>query len=458
MAVLGGRATPRDDGATRQQLEGALNSVAKASPASGWWMMSPTAWTVKRCDDGLLRMRWRAHSSRCTAASMGRSTNVVLANSVSRCALLKSFPSRYPHPPHGGSMLRSFARTFASSGIFLLFPLFVEAQALSFSIGTASAAPGQKSTGYLEVPAGVDAATNIPVIVINGEKRGPVLALVSGAHGTEYTSIIAIEKLINLLDPSQIAGTVILVPLVNIQSFEQKVPHVNPIDNKSMNRFYPGKADGTQTERASFAITREVVDKSDYLIDFHGGDLDESLRPYAYWIVSGNKKQDAVSKQMVLAFGLDHIIISEDRPKDLSATKYLDNTAAMRGKPSITVEAGYAGTVETDDVAALVQGTRNVMRLLKMLPGTPHAIDHPVWINSLAEVTSPVDGIFYPLVKRDTYVEAGRKLGDVTDYFGKVIFEPRAPVSGIILHICAVPSMKKGDNIANIGVIAPKAP
>ena len=69
-----------------------------------------------------------------------------------------------------------------------------------------------------------DAATNIPVIIINGEKRGPVLALVSGAHGTEYTSIIAIEKLINLLDPSQIAGSVIVVPLVNIQSFEQKAP------------------------------------------------------------------------------------------------------------------------------------------------------------------------------------------------------------------------------------------
>ena len=117
-------------------------------------------------------------------------------------------------------MLRSFARTFVSSWIFLLFPLFVQAQALPFSVGTATAAPGQKQTGYLEVPAGVDAATNIPVIVINGEKPGPVLALVSGAHGTEYTSIIALEKLIDLLNPSQIARTVILVPLVNIQSFE----------------------------------------------------------------------------------------------------------------------------------------------------------------------------------------------------------------------------------------------
>jgi predicted deacylase len=328
----------------------------------------------------------------------------------------------------------------------------------AFTVGSATAEPGQKVTGTIDVPAGSDAGTQIPVVVIRGSNPGPTLALVSGAHGTEYASIIALEGLIGSLDPTQISGTVVILPLVNIASFEQKVPHINPVDSKSMNRFYPGKEDGTQTERASFLITREVVDKSEYLIDFHGGDLDESLRPYSYWVVSGNKKQDAISKEMVLAFGLDHIIISADRPKDRNATKYLDNTAAMRGKPTITVEAGYAGTVETDDVAALVQGTRSVMRLLKMLPGTPHAIDHPVWIKALGEVTSPADGIFYPLVKRDTYVEAGRKLGDVTDYFGKVIFEARAPVSGIILHICAVPSMKKGDNIANIGVIAPKAP
>src|SRR6202158_2224412 len=91
-----------------------------------------------------------------------------------------------------------------------------------FTVGTASAAPGQKATGYLEVPAGVDAATNIPIVIVNGAKPGKILALVSGAHGTEYTSIIAIEKLINALDPAQVSGIVILVPLVNISSFEQK--------------------------------------------------------------------------------------------------------------------------------------------------------------------------------------------------------------------------------------------
>src|SRR5690348_13118518 len=172
-------------------------------------------------------------------------------------------------------MPRSYS-AFAALLAVLVFCPSLRAQA--FTVGSASAAPGQKATGYLEVPAGVDAATNIPVVVVNGAKPGKILALVSGAHGTEYVSIIAIEKLIAQIDPAQLTGTVILVPLVNIASFEQKVPHVNPVDNKSMNRFYPGKADGTQTERASFLITRQIVDRCDYLIDYHGGDLDESLR------------------------------------------------------------------------------------------------------------------------------------------------------------------------------------
>jgi uncharacterized protein len=327
-----------------------------------------------------------------------------------------------------------------------------------YTVGTTSALPGQKATGFLEVPAGVDAATNIPVIVVNGAKPGPVLALVSGAHGTEYASIIALEKLVPALNPAELSGTVVILPLINIPSFEQKVPHVNPVDNKSMNRFYPGKADGTQTERASFLITKEVVDRCDYLIDYHGGDLDESLRPYSYWAPTGKEKQDRASKEMVLAFGLDHIIIWRERPTDISATRYLDNTATVRGKPSIVVEAGHAGTVETDDVALLVNGTLSTMRALKMIPGEPHPIENPVWLERIIDVSSDLEGIFYPLVKRGTYVQEGMKLGYVTDFFGKTIFEARAPAAGVVLHLNAVPSLKKGDNIANIGVVATKAP
>ena len=323
----------------------------------------------------------------------------------------------------------------------------------TFTVGNATATRGQTAFGTIEVPAGRDAALSIPVAVVHGAKPGPVLALVSGAHGTEYASIISLEKLIGMLIPAEISGTVIIVPLVNIPSFEQKVPHVNPVDQKSMNRFYPGKPDGTQTERASFLITKQVVEQCDHLIDFHGGDTDESLRPYSYWTRTGNEKQDQISRDMVLAFGLDHIIISTDRPKEPQASRYLENTATTRGKPSITVEAGHAGTVETDDVNALVNGSLNVMRYLKMLPGSAVMLDRPVWIEKVVTLSSDQTGMFYPLVRRGTYVEQGMKVGFVTDYLGKVIFEARAPVAGVILYICAVPSMTKGATIANVGVV-----
>jgi predicted deacylase len=94
------------------------------------------------------------------------------------------------------------------------------------------------------------------------------------------------------------------------------------------------------------------------------------------------------------------------------------------------------------------------MRYLKMLPGSAAVIEHPVWIEKVVPSTSEQTGVFYPLVRRGTYVEQGMKVGYVTDYVGKVIFEARAPVAGVVLYICAVPSMTKGATIANIGVVA----
>ena len=175
------------------------------------------------------------------------------------------------------------------------------------------------------------------------------------------------------------------------------------------------------------------------MIDLHGGDIDESLIPYSYWTKTGNEQQDRISREMVLAFGLDHIIISADRPKDPNASRYLENTATTRGKPSITVEAGHAGTVEPADVGLLVDGSLSVMRHLKMLPGPPKPIERPVWFERVASLPSEQTGIFYPLVRRGSYVEQGMKLGYVTDYVGKTIFEARAPAAGVVLFIRAVP-------------------
>ena len=154
--------------------------------------------------------------------------------------------------------------------------------------------------------------------------------------------------------------------------------------------------------------------------------------------------------------GREHIINRRERNADRAARSELENTASQRGKEAIVVEEGDAGTVESDDVALLVNGTLSTMRALKMLPGEAHYVENPVWLEKTVDILAEGPGIWYPLVKRGTYVEKGMKLGYVTDYFGTVILEPRAPEAAVVLHVNAVPSLKSGDNIADLGVVAAK--
>jgi predicted deacylase len=325
--------------------------------------------------------------------------------------------------------------------------------AATFTVGTATAARGQLARGVINVPGGVDAGYDIPVAVIHGARPGPVLAVVAGSHGTEYASIIAVEQLIDAIKPSDVAGTVILVPLINIGSYEQIVPHVNPADGKSMNSAYPGNPNGTQTDRASYALTQAVVEPCDHLIDLHGGDLDENLRPYSYWTVTGNQRQDEASRAMVLAFGLSHIIISADRPKDPNASRFLENTASTRGKASITAEAGRSGPVDPGDVAMLVRGVRNVMAHLKMTGDSVVPVANPIWIERVVSIASEQKGMFVPSVERDAHITKGTKIGVITDYLHQPLQEITAPEDGIVLFVRAVPTLKKGNTLANIGVV-----
>jgi predicted deacylase len=263
------------------------------------------------------------------------------------------------------------------------------------------------------------------------------------------------------VDPATLSGALIIVTLMNPASFLQKVPHLNPTDNKNMNRLYPGKPNGTQTERVSWAIGKQVLEKCDYLIDLHGGDLDENMRQYAYWANTGKQSLDAASKAMVLAFGFDHIVIqawpsSESRTSGAS-TSTITRFAEGLGKPSVTAEAGHAGTAKAEDIDALIRGCTNVMRSLKMLPGNAPRIEHPLWIARYSTVASDVDGIFYPLAVPEAYVQKGTKIGYVTNYFGERISDITAPQNGVILFISSVPSVRKADNVAYIGELADSA-
>jgi len=156
---------------------------------------------------------------------------------------------------------------------------------------------------------------------------------------------------------------------------------------------------------------------------------------------------------MVLAFGLDHIIVSTDRPKDPAASRFLENTASTRGKPSFTAEAGRSGPVDPKDAAVLVTGVLNVLGHLKMTARAAAPVAKPIWIDPLLSVTAERDGVFHPLVDRDAHVTKGQKIGAITDYLNRPLQEVVAPDAGIVLFVRAVPSLKKGDTLASIGVV-----
>ncbi len=156
----------------------------------------------------------------------------------------------------------------------------------------------------IEVPDGIDAGTQIPLTTISGAGPGPVLALVAGNHGYEYPPVLALQKLRSQVAPAQLSGTVIMVHVANMPSFVGRTVYFSPVDGKNLNRVYPGRRDGTVSERIAFAITTQVIEKADYVLDLHCGDGNESLRPYVYQVVPADEETECRDRLRLARFGL----------------------------------------------------------------------------------------------------------------------------------------------------------
>jgi uncharacterized protein len=328
----------------------------------------------------------------------------------------------------------------------------------AMTVGTASAAPGTTAYGELRVPQGSDAATTMSVAVVNGSKPGKVVAFVAGSHGTEYASIVALTRLIERIDPTTLTGTVIVAPLLNVASFEQMTVHVNPVDRKGMNAGYPGNEAGTQTERALALVSDQIVKPADVIVDLHGGDLDEDLRPYSYWTRTGQVAQDEASRALVLAFGLDHIILRDVDIANAASTRSLSGYAMSLGKTAVVAEAGRSGTVLQGDIDALVAGSLNVLGSLKMIARPVKPVAKPVWVTAGSRVQADAPGMFFATAARDTVVREGAVIGYTTDYAGRKTGEIKAPVTGLVTFIRGVPSMWQGATLANVSPVLPSAP
>ncbi len=326
------------------------------------------------------------------------------------------------------------------------------AQPSLLRIGDVTARSGAAVSGYIDIPAGADSGTRVPISIIRGITAGPTLALIAGTHGSEVAPIIALQRVRQSLDPAQLRGTLILVHIANMPSFLARTIYYSPVDHKNLNRVYPGKRDGSVSERIAEAITREVIDRSDYLVDIHSGDGNESLRPYTYWSKLGlDARADSLGRMMALAWGNDHIVIDTERPRDTKASVYTQNTAHLRGKPSITTEAGYLGVPAEDMVQRNVDGAFRLMRFLRMLPGDPQLVEHPVWIDRTAVLTSPGTGVWHARVERGQTVQRGTVIGELTDFFGNMVAQVRAPFAGEVLYVVGTPAMSLGEPVAMVG-------
>jgi len=354
--------------------------------------------------------------------------------------------------------MKSALLAFALCGAAAAAPLANISQPNSVTVGTATAVAGQTAYGEIQVPKGSDDGTTLAVAVINGAKPGKRIAFIAGSHGTEYTSIVALTRLIARIDPKTLTGTVVIAPLLNVASFEQMTVHTNPVDKKGMNAGYPGNLGGTQTERALALVTSQIVGPADVIIDLHGGDLDENLRPYSYWTRTGNESQDAAAHQLALAFGLDHIIVRDIDVTNPASTRSLSGYSLGKGKIALVAEAGRSGIVTDADVASLVNGCLNVLASLKAIKRVVPPLAKPVWVSGGSRVAAEKAGMFYATALRDQTVAEGAVLGYTTDYLGRKTGDVKSPVAGLVTFIRGVPSMWQGATLANVSPILPTPP
>jgi predicted deacylase len=325
-----------------------------------------------------------------------------------------------------------------------------------FSLGGVTAAPGTAASGTLRIaPRGGDSGTEIPFSIVHGPKPGPVLALIAGTHGMEYAPIVALQRLRASIEPATLAGTIVMVHVANMPSFLGRTIYYSPADGKNLNRVFPGKVDGTLSERIAETLTREVITRATHVVDIHCGDGNESLRPYVYWITTGAKDVAGGGRRLALASGFDHIVIDRGRPTDPAQSVYLSNTAILRGKPALTVESGYLAVTDEDSIARIERAVAGWLRELDMRKDGPPPVSAPLWIDRSEVITSAATGIFYPTVERGHSVAAGTLLGRITDFHGNVVQEVKAPFGGVVLYVLGTPPITKGEPVAFIGQVQP---
>jgi predicted deacylase len=221
---------------------------------------------------------------------------------------------------------------------------------------------------------------NIPVHVLHGKKRGPVMGLFAVIHGTEYYQNRIMHSVVHEIDLNELNGTLLVVPVANPPSFISMTrttpnPPEETVDFSNLNRVFPGKrltplfgsmesTDVSLTMKMAATITDEILPYCNYIIDFHGQMRGMSLNKMLFNL-------DPTSKEMARAFGIG---ILHDPPGSIGTGGYgpMTDYAGKNGVKCIVPELGGGGHGEAFDAECnriAIRGIRNVLMSLKMLEG-----------------------------------------------------------------------------------------
>ena len=340
----------------------------------------------------------------------------------------------------------------------------------SITCGDITAKPGERKYGYLHV--GYMAANTecrIPLQILNGAKEGPVLCLESTLHGWEPVGAEIIRRALQRVDPAELSGTVLALPLAHPfavefgGNIEGAGLRTNPSDNLDLNRVWPGKKDGGGfptpngwlTEQIAHAMWNEVVKKADYLLDFHDGTGSCDELPVAFPQSYPDGEQGCLPdltervRELAKAFGAQ--VTWWDDVEHLDTSMITGSFAANGGVP-LVVEAG-GGSADDETVDMAVENILNVIKYLEMIEGELVLPERQIFVDNYVVYRS-VSGGYYlaePEIKLGAKVKKGQILGRVIDPLTSEVREvTRSQVNGIVISRRIKMPMNPGGYVAHI--------
>lgn len=223
--------------------------------------------------------------------------------------------------------------------------------------------------GHLRLPYSRDdsawGSVMIPICIIaNGE--GPTALLTGANHGDEYEGPAALFELAHTLDPVEVSGRIIIVPALNYPAFRAGT-RTSPIDRGNLNRSFPGRPEGTVTEKIADYVTRHLIPLADIVLDFHSGGRTLDFLPYAAAHELPDKAQEGRCFAAVAAFAAPYSM----RMLEIDAVGMLDTTVEELGKVFVTTELGGAGTASARSIDIARKGSLNMLRHAGILAGSP---------------------------------------------------------------------------------------